>query len=116
VKDENCDLLADSHNILNRWKNYFSQLLNLHRASDVRQIEIYTAEPLVPVPSHFEVEIAIANLERYKSPGDDEIPAEHIQAEGEILSSKIHKLIKSIWNKEELPEQWKEPVIIPVHK
>jgi hypothetical protein len=22
VKDENGDLLADSHNILNRWKNY----------------------------------------------------------------------------------------------
>jgi hypothetical protein len=28
VKDENGDMLADSHNILNRWKNYFSQLLN----------------------------------------------------------------------------------------
>ncbi|PNF33805.1 hypothetical protein B7P43_G10012 [Cryptotermes secundus] len=27
VKDENGDLLADSHNILNRWKNYFSHLL-----------------------------------------------------------------------------------------
>jgi hypothetical protein len=31
VKDENGDLLADSHNILNRWKKYFSQLLNVHR-------------------------------------------------------------------------------------
>jgi hypothetical protein len=51
-------LLADSHNILNRWKNYFSQLLNVHRISDVRQIEIQTAEPLVPDPSSFEVEIA----------------------------------------------------------
>jgi hypothetical protein len=39
VKDENGDLLADSHNILIRWKNYFSQLLNVHRVSDVRQIE-----------------------------------------------------------------------------
>jgi hypothetical protein len=37
VKDENGDLLADSPNILNRWKNYYSQLLNVHRASDVRQ-------------------------------------------------------------------------------
>jgi hypothetical protein len=27
VKDENGDLLAGSHNLLNRWKNYFSQLL-----------------------------------------------------------------------------------------
>jgi hypothetical protein len=30
VKDENSDLLADSHNVVNRWKNYFSQLLNVH--------------------------------------------------------------------------------------
>jgi hypothetical protein len=30
VKDENGDLLADSHNILYRWKNYFSHLLNVH--------------------------------------------------------------------------------------
>jgi hypothetical protein len=43
-------MLADAHNILNRWKNYFSRLLNVHRVSDVRQIEIHTAEPLVPKP------------------------------------------------------------------
>jgi hypothetical protein len=46
VKDENGDLLADSHNILNRWKNYFSQLLNVHNVSDVRQIEVHMAEQL----------------------------------------------------------------------
>jgi hypothetical protein len=62
VKDENGDLLADSHNILNRWKNYFSQLLNVHNVSDVRQIEVHMAEPLVPGPSHLEVEIAIVKL------------------------------------------------------
>jgi hypothetical protein len=35
VKNENGDLVADSHNILTRWKNY-SQLLNVHNVSDVR--------------------------------------------------------------------------------
>jgi hypothetical protein len=61
VKDENGDLLADSHIILNRWKNY-SQLLNVYRASDVRQIEMHTAKPLVSDPGLFKVEIAIAKL------------------------------------------------------
>jgi hypothetical protein len=51
VKDENGDLLPDSNNILNRWKSYFSHLLNVHNVSVVRQIEIHTAEPLVPGPS-----------------------------------------------------------------
>jgi hypothetical protein len=46
VTEENGDLLADSHIILNRWKNYFCQLLNVHGVNDVRQTEIHTAEPL----------------------------------------------------------------------
>jgi hypothetical protein len=34
------------------------------------------AEPLVPGPNHVEGEIAIAKLEKYKSPGSDQIPQE----------------------------------------
>jgi hypothetical protein len=90
------DLLADSHNIVNRWKNYSSQLLNVHNVSDVRQIEVHTAEPLVPGSSRLEVEIAIAKLKKYKSPGNDQIPAEIIQAGGKILLSAIHKLLFGI--------------------
>jgi hypothetical protein len=62
VKDENGDHLADSNTIVNRQKSYFSQLLNVHKVSDVGQIEIHTAEPLVPGPNHLEVEIPIAKL------------------------------------------------------
>jgi hypothetical protein len=95
VKDENGDLLADSH-ILNRWKNYFSQLLNVHRVSDVRQIEMHTAEPLVLDPSAFDDEIVVAKLKKYKLPGSGQIPAELIQAGCETLQSEIHKLINFI--------------------
>jgi hypothetical protein len=62
------------------------------------------------------VEIAIGKLKSYKSPGTDQIPAELIKAGGETLYSEIHKFICSIWNKEELPQQWKEYIIIPIHK
>ena len=53
------DLVADSHSIMTRWRNYFSQLLNVHGAKKVRQAQIHTAEQLVPEPSDFEVELAI---------------------------------------------------------
>jgi hypothetical protein len=62
------------------------------------------------------VGIAIGMLKSYKSPGTDQIMAELIKAEGETLCSEIHKLISSIWNKEELPQQWKESIIVPLHK
>ena len=32
------------------------------------------------------------------------------------VHSDIHKLNNSIWNKEELPEEWKESIIVPNHK
>jgi hypothetical protein len=63
VKNENGDLLADPHNLLNRWKNYFSQLLNVRRASDIRQIEIHTAEPLVPDSSPFKSQNCYCKVE-----------------------------------------------------
>jgi hypothetical protein len=91
VMDENGDLLADSNTVVNRWKSYFSQVLNVHNVSDARKIEIHTAETLVPGPSHLEVEISIAKLKKYNSPRNDQIPAELIQAEGGTLVSVIHK-------------------------
>jgi hypothetical protein len=42
----------------------------VHNVSDVRQIEVHMAEPLVPRPSRVEVEVA--NLEKYKLPGSDQ--------------------------------------------
>jgi len=35
---------------------------------------------------------------------------------GTTVRSEILKLINSIWNKEELPEQWKESLVIPIKK
>jgi hypothetical protein len=54
-------------------------VLNVHGVHDVRQMDIHTAEPLVPEPSLVEVETAIEKLKWYKSPGTDQIPAELIE-------------------------------------
>jgi hypothetical protein len=69
----------------------------------------------VPEPSLTEVEIAIGKLQRYKSLGTDQIPAEVIKAGGETLHSKIYKLSHSIWNKEKLPQQWKDSITVPIY-
>jgi hypothetical protein len=73
MQDEKGDLVTESHSILARWRNHFSQLFNVQGASDFRQTEIHTAEPLVPEPSAFEVELAIEKLKSHKSPGIDQI-------------------------------------------
>ena len=59
----------------------------------------------MPEPSTFEFELAI-----------DQIPAELIKAGGRSIYYEIHKLIISIRNVEELPEEWKESGFVPVYK
>ena len=59
VKDEKGDLVADSHSTMARWRNYFSQPLNVHEFKDVGQAKIHTVERLVPELSAFEVKLAI---------------------------------------------------------
>jgi hypothetical protein len=115
TKDKQGDLVVDSHSILARWRNYFSQVLNVHGVNHVRQAEIHTAELLVPEPSVSEIGLAIDKLKSHKSPGIDQIPAELIKAGGRTISCEIHKLIISVWNKEEPPEDWKESIIVPIY-
>jgi hypothetical protein len=55
-----------------------------------------------------EVKMATEKPKRHKFPGTDQVPAELIKAVGRTICSKIYKLINSIWNKQELPEKWKE--------
>ena len=115
VKDEKGDLVTACHSILARWRNRFFQLLNVHGVNDVRQTEIHTAEPLVPEPSAFEVEMAVEELIRYKSPGAGQIPVGLIKSESRTIRFEIHKLINPMWNKEELPD-WTESIFVTIYK
>ena len=59
----------------------------------------------MPKPSAFDVEMATE-----KNPVIDQIPEEIIKVGGGTIRSGIHNIFNyisnSIWNKEELPEQW----------
>ena len=78
--------------------------------------EMPTAEPLVHEPSASEFELTIEKLKSHKSPDIDQIRAEMIKAGGRTIQYEIHKLIIFIWNKEELPEEWKDLIIVPIYK
>jgi len=55
--------------------------------------------------------LAIEKLKSHKSPGIDQIPAED-----KTIRCEIRKLVISISNKEELPEEWKESIIVTIYK
>lgn len=86
------------------------------RHNDVRQTEILTAEQLVCEPSVLMIEFPIENLERYKSPGIDTIPAKMMQSGGRRVGTVVHKPTSYILNKGKSPQQWKVFVTSPFFK
>jgi hypothetical protein len=80
IGNETGALLDKSHNLLNRWRNIFCQLLNVHRHNNISQTEIHRAEPLVLV---FSIAIVTERLKRFKLTGIDRIPKVLVQEGGE---------------------------------
>ena len=70
----------------------------------------------MPEPKTFEFQLPFEKVKSHKSPGVDQIPAELIKEGGRTIGYQIHKLIVSVWKKEELPVEWKESIIVPIHK
>ena len=59
---------------------------------------------------------AISSLKNNKSPGTDGIPGEVLKNGGTALHHEVHQLILSIWEAEDVPQQWKDARIISIYK
>jgi len=66
--------------------------------NNIRQMDIYTSEPLVPESSVFQVELAAENVKRKKSSGVDQILVALIKAGSRKICTEIHNFINSVWN------------------
>ena len=75
-------------------------------------------KPDIPEPSFLEIEHAIEHLKNHKAPRVDLIPSELIQAGGDQVRvyEEMHELIGLSGKKVLLPEQWKESIIVSIHK
>jgi hypothetical protein len=80
-----------------------------------RQTEIHSTEPLVSEPSAFEIEMAIEKLKRQITKYWSN-PSKNDSSRDKTICSKIRTLTNSVWNKEELPADWKESIIVPFYK
>jgi hypothetical protein len=64
----------------------------------------------------FLVEVVIEKLKEFIAPGTDQSLVKWIKAGGETFRSEVHKVINSIWNKEELQQQYKKSLIVRIYK
>ena len=72
-------------------------------------------EHLAITLSLHEVQAAIQAMKSNKAPGPDGIPAE-IWKSSEALAEQLHKLLAHIWEKEDVPQQFKDANVVTIWK
>ena len=116
--DKNGNPLTTTNEQLKRWAEHVRELLN--RPTPDSPPDIPPAETKLPVscdkPSKTEIKKAIMTLRSGKAAGPDEIPAEAIKADIETAVQMLYSLFSKIWEKEEVPAQRKEGIIIKLPK
>ncbi|XP_037028700.1 uncharacterized protein LOC119068940 [Bradysia coprophila] len=111
-------LLTAKHDVLERFKEHFSALLNgdVEDGNATDDSFLNDDGRIVSAPTLEEVSAAISSLKNNKASGPDNIPAELLKMGGEELAKVIYELVERIWNNESLPDQWLEGAILPLHK
>jgi len=116
VNDEKGELVADTPHYYGDVEELFLPAIECYEDNDAWQAEIHILDPLVPKPSAFEFELAIGKLRNHKPPGIYQTPVEFMKADGRTFCCAIHKHFISIGNKEDLPEEWKESIVVTIYK
>ena len=107
----------DKEGIQERWMEHFEELFNRPPPlNPVENQEIgFNAEDLEPL-TRGDILAAIKNLKNHKAAGLDNISAELIKYGGPALHEKMVALLFDIWERETMPSDWEEGVLVVLHK
>lgn len=127
VKEKNGKLTTGKKEIMERWTQHFKELLNKQdpKNKDATEREIIemeitnkegSEESMEEEITLEEVEKAVKEMRKNKAPGICKITAEILQNTGKHTMIWLHRVIDKVWRTEEIPEDWRKAIIIPIHK
>ena len=106
--------LKDQDAILNRWRDYFSDLLNPADATPMQIHEEQVGEDIQITEA--DVNAVIKSLKTGKAPGEDDIRPEMLKAMNIYGVRWLTRVCKVACSTGQAPKQWQTSVIIPIHK
>ena len=115
-------LVSDKPQKLQRWRDYYSELLNRPKAplSVELQDTVTCAIPDDTIdctpPTCREVHRAIYRLKDGKAPGLCNITAEMLKAAGPDGVEWLTTICRSAWEQGNIPEDWRKGIILPFYK
>ncbi len=114
VKDSKGEVKVEEKEIMERWKEYFKDLLNEqndHRVDDMAIVE----GPLNEITER-EVETALKRMKKGKAAGPTGITSDMLKAGGEASLTELTNIMNTLIQGEEIPKDWKSSSTIPIYK
>ena len=118
IQDKNGKNLTEEDQVLGRWTEYCSDLYNHDVKGDpsVLYHQNNSDEDYDDSILRGEVEEAIKTLKKGKSPGVDNVPAELVQAGGEVMATALTHICKKTYKTKKWPKPWTQSLIITLPK
>jgi hypothetical protein len=118
VRDKQGNKLKADKEILNRWKELFEEIYAQQEINqgvkNENNIEILNID--TEKIGKDESRAALKRMKDGRAPRGDNIPTELLKADTEQTVEILQRLSNMIWEKEEIPNEWKEGVIIKIPK
>ena len=119
MKDSNGVVLTEETDIIERWRSYFEQLMNVENERINRTVEA-RAETVVEAIAEEEVEKALGKMKKGKATGPDDIPVEAWRVLGHAgvkILLEIYTTITTITTiSERMLDEWRDSTLIPIFK
>jgi hypothetical protein len=110
-------IVGEEKDVLVVWVTYFKELLNPKTNMTTPEGITYFGPGSNRVaPTLQETLEVIRNLKNNRAPGEGSITSELIKYGGGKLWNRIHQLIKTIWETEQMPQEWGTAIICPIYK
>lgn len=116
ILDEGGKKLQREDEKLDRWARHFQGVLNVQRDIDPQQTQAADNAPRGQPITREEVAKAVGRLRNHRATGDDQIAAEYLKAGPEEMTEWLHEVISEVWATGEVPQEWKDATLVPLHK
>ena len=117
VRNKEGKLLKSFDEEIKRWKEHFEEALNCPAPVDA---PVVPPGPDLPINigsiTKAEIRVAVKKLKNGIAPGLDNIPPEALKEGGAITVDVLHKFLNKICKEEEIPNDWKEGLLIKLQK
>ena len=100
-------MLFDKDKISLRWAEYFEELLNVENKRELLT-EMYKLEGPEKWIEVEEVREAMSGMKSNKAPGVSEVSIDMLRAGGKQCLIWMSDLLKAVWDKEKIPEDWRK--------